>query len=358
MLENDILIHEVESVKDALKKLDKTAKKTLLVVDTKNRLLGTITDGDIRRYILGSKDLNNDIREVYNKKPIYIKKRDFSIEAAKTILIDNEIELIPIVDEKNKVLDFISWNQAFSEDGMTPFIKNKIDIPVVIMAGGQGARLEPFTKIFPKALIPVGDKPIIEIIINEFKKYGVKEYYLTLNIKGEMIESYFNNIEKDYDVRFVREEQGFLGTAGSLKFLEDQIKDNFIVSNCDVIVKTDFNKVLNFHKEQGASLTVLSSMQYYKIPYGVIKFKEGGAVTDIHEKPEHIFPINSGVYILNKESLSFIPDESSFDMTDLIRSLIKNDKKVFMYPVNESDYIDIGQWGEYKKATEKLRFFG
>jgi dTDP-glucose pyrophosphorylase len=350
MLQKDILIHIDESIKDALKKLDKTAKKVLLVIDDDDRLLGTMTDGDVRRYILSGKSLDNDIREVYNKKPIFIKKEEFSIERIKEMLIKSKAGLIPILDDAGKVSDFVTWDQIFSELPIT----NKVDIPVVIVAGGKGSRLEPFTKVFPKPLIPIGDKSIIEIIIDEFKKQGVSEFYLTLNHKGEMIESYFKSIEKDYKISYIWEKD-FLGTAGSLKLLDGKINDLFIVSNCDVIVKANFDDAINYHKEHRAVLTILSSIQHHKIPYGVVKSREGGKVVNIIEKPEYTLTINTGVYILSKECLEFIPKDSAFDMPDLIENLIKNNRLVITYPVNESDYIDIGQWAEYKNALEKIQ---
>ena len=354
MFQKDILIRESESIKVALKKLDRTAKKALLVVDDTNRLLGAITDGDIRRYILSGRSLENGINEVYNRKPFYIKKEDFSIETVKEMLIKNEVELLPILDEDDRVVDFITWSQVFSADEVEPDKRSNINIPVVIMAGGKGSRLDPFTRVLPKPLIPIGDKPIIEIIIEEFRRQGVNKYYVTLNHRGEMIESYFNGIEKNYEVKYIKEKT-FLGTAGSLKLLEEEIGDLFIVSNCDVIVKANFENTINFHHEQKAILTILSPIQHYKIPYGVIKFKEGGEVGSILEKPEYTFTINAGVYLLNKDALKYIPENSSFDMDDLVRRLIENDKKVVIYPVNERDYIDIGQWDEYKKVTEKLQ---
>lgn len=353
----DIFIFERESIKDALKKLDKTAEKVLLVADEEKRLLGTITDGDIRRYVLSGRGLDNGIGELYNKKPIYIKNNDLSISLIREILMKNKINLLPVLDNEGRVIDFKTWDQVFCEDKIELFQPKGIDIPVAIMAGGEGTRLEPFTAILPKPLIPIGNKSIIEIIINEFRKWGISEYYLTLNHKGEMIKAYFNSIEKDYKLNYIWEDKGFLGTAGSLKFLEDKINDNLIVSNCDVIVRANFEDVLDFHKDKKASLTILSSIQHYKIPYGVIEFESGGEVTKIQEKPEYTFPINAGVYVLNKASLRHIPEGISFNMTDLIRSLIEKNKKVVMYPVNENDYVDIGQWEEYKKAIEKLQFF-
>lgn len=356
MFEEDIFIHEDASIKDALKKLDRTAKKVLLTIDVGKRLLGTITDGDLRRYILSGKSLENNIRDIYNRNPIFIRKKNFSLDSAKEMLVANKVELLPVIDDNSMIVDFITWDQLFSADKSQPSRTAKIDVPVVIMAGGKGARLEPFTRILPKPLIPIDDKPIIEVIMDEFRKHGVSEFYITLNHKGEMIRSYFNSIGAAYKIRFI-EEETFLGTAGSLRLLQNRIDGTFIVSNCDVIVRADFADALSFHKEQKACLTVLSSIQHHKIPYGIIKFKDGGEVLDIVEKPEFTLTINAGVYILNRESLDFIPRNLSFDMTDLIKNLVKENKKVAMYPVNEKDYIDVGQWEEYKKSVEKLKTF-
>ena len=224
------------------------------------------------------------------------------------------------------------------------------------MAGGKGTRLEPFTKILPKPLIPVNDKPIIELIIDEFRRQGGRQYYLILNYKGEMIEAYFSGVDKDYDLKYLRENE-FLGTAGGLKTLNGAIVNDFIVSNCDVIVKADFQQVIALHKKQKAAMTVLSSIQHHKIPYGVISFAEEGLVTDIMEKPEYTMTINTGVYVLSKEALAFIPDNEYFDMTDLIKRLIESGRKVITYPVNGNEYIDIGQWEEYRQAVDKLQQF-
>lgn len=356
MLKKDIFIRETKTIKDAFKKLDKTAEKVLIVADSLNRLLGTITDGDIRRYILKGRGIEGNLREIYNKDPIYFKKGSFSMDQIKKVMLDNKIGLLPILDEHKKVVDFITWSQAFSNEGAVAFLGIRVNIPVVIMAGGKGVRLEPFTKIIPKPLIPIGDKPIIELIIDGFKAQGIKEYYITLNHKGEMIKSYFNSIKKDYNIEYVCEDD-FLGTAGSLRLLENKIDDNFIVSNSDVIVKTNFEEVLEFHKKQGAMLTILSSIRHYRIPYGVVKFMNGGKVLDIVEKPEYTFTINTGVYLVSRESLGFIPKKLKFDMTDLIREVIKNRKKVVMYPVNENDYIDVGEWEEYRKTVKKLELY-
>ncbi|MBI5209043.1 MAG: nucleotidyltransferase family protein [Elusimicrobia bacterium] len=355
MLREDLLIPEDATVKAALKQLDKSAEKMLAVVDAGRRLLGTLTDGDIRRHILRGNDLDAGIEGVYHKGGTSMRREDFSLSEARKILVKGKFGVIPIVDAERRVVDQITWDQAFSQAGLEQARPGReaIDVPVVIMAGGKGSRLEPYTKVFPKPLIPVGDKPIMEIIIDQFRQHGVRDFYATLNFKGEMIETYFNGIERDYRLHYLREKD-FLGTAGSLTLVADRIDRTFIVSNCDIIVKADYAEVVRFHRKHGAALTVLSSIQHFVIPYGVVSFREGGEVTDIAEKPEYTLTINTGVYVLDRGCLDLIPKGRIFNMTDLILALVAAGKKVVTYPVNENDYVDIGQWDDYKKAVEKL----
>ncbi len=355
-MKREIFIDKNESIKGALKKLNQTAQKVLLVVNKNQILLGAITDGDIRRSILQGVSLEETIENVYQKKPILIKEDAYSIEACRKIFIQKRIELIPIVKTNGKVINYITWEDAFSQSEESFKKPQRLNIPVVIMAGGKGTRLAPFTNVLPKALIPLGDKTIMELIIEKFCKYGIENYYLILNHRGEMIRAYFDGIEKKYNINYIWE-KNFYGTAGSLKLLEDYIDNNFIVTNCDIIVEADYSEVVSFHKKNNAFLTVLSSIQHYTIPYGIVEFKKGGQVIGIREKPEYTFTINSGVYILRKSCLENIPREKYYNMTDMISTLIKQKQKVLTYPVNENDYIDIGQWEEYQKVVSKLQRF-
>ncbi len=348
-----ILIEKDASIKKALKKLDKTAKKALLVVDGNKKLLGTLTDGDIRRHIIKTGKIEGDIKNIYKKNPVVIKKENFSEESAKNLMLQNKIELLPITDKNKIVTGFTTWNEIFGKEKKDCFEIKKTDIPVVIMAGGKGTRLAPFTDILPKPLIPIGNKSIIEHIISNFSAQGVQKFYMTLNYKGQMIEAYFKGIKKNYEIEFIYEDS-FLGTAGSLKLLENKIKGDFFVSNCDILLKANFADALNFHTQNKASITSITSIQHYKIPYGVVNIKNGGYIESVVEKPEYTFQINTGVYILNNEALKFIPADKAFDMPQLIKRLIDENKKVCAYPENESNYLDIGQWDEYRKVVQKL----
>ncbi|MBT8763518.1 NTP transferase domain-containing protein [Desulfohalobiaceae bacterium Ax17] len=350
----NIFISENYSIKDALKRLDKTAEKVLLIVNEHNKLLGTVTDGDIRRHIIKTGRIEGFVKDIYNKNPIFIYNDDFSENLAKKILVEKKIEVLPILNKNNVVVDFITWTSIFGNDKSKKiYSKMAGNIPVIIMAGGKGTRLDPFTKVLPKPLIPIDEKPVIEHIIDRFREQGTKKFYLTLNYKGEMIAAYFNGIEKDYEIEFVWEDD-FWGTAGSLKLLEHKISENFIVSNCDIMIRANFSKILDFHIQNSSYLTLISSIQHYKIPYGVVKFKDGGEIEEIIEKPEYVFPINTGVYILNKKVLSYIPEKKYYDMPNLINKVLMEGNKAFSYPIGESDYIDIGQWNEYREAINKL----
>jgi len=351
----DIFIKPDASIKDALKKLDKTAEKTLLVVDENGHLLGTVTDGDIRRYIIKTGSLEGRVEDVYHRNPIVLYENETgNIERIKNLFLKHKIEVLPVINDRKQVINYLTWTEFFSREEKERIGKVKfVNLPVVIMAGGKGRRLAPVTDVIPKPLVPVGNKTMIEHIIDVFRKYGVNKFYMTLNYKGKLIEAYFNSIDRDYDVEFIWEED-YLGTAGSLKLLQDKIDSDFIVSNCDIIVQIDFSDLVEFHLMGKSVLTAVTSIKHYKIPYGVVNVGKDGVINNIEEKPEYTFQINTGVYVLNKRALEHIPENSYFDMTDLIKILIERGEKVLAYPINESNYIDLGQWEEYKKNIGKL----
>ncbi len=352
-MEKKLIISPDSSIKDALKKLDKTAEKTLFVVDKENKLLGSLTDGDIRRYILKTGKMDGVVWDVCNKSPVFVNKNELNDKNIRELFLKRKIEVLPVVDSGHRVIDYLTWTDVFSERYDKKF-KRSIDVPVVIMAGGRGTRLAPFTQVLPKPLIPVGEKTMVEHIIDNFRAFGVKKFYLTINYKGELLEAYFNGIKKDYNVEFVRENE-YLGTAGSLRLLKGKLEGDFVVSNCDILINADFYEVIEFHRRVESYFTSITAIQNYRIPYGVVKTTHGGSIDSIVEKPEYTFQINTGVYVLNSRVLEFIPENEPFDMPELINVLLKNKKGVHAYPVSEGDYIDIGQWEEYRKALKKLQ---
>ena len=342
-----IYINPTISIKDALKRLDDTAEKVLLVVDENNILLGTLTDGDIRRYILKTGMIEGIVESIYNPNPIYALEGQLEDEI-KSMIFKNKVEILPVVNDKKQVIGFHRWTDFYEREIEDYSPSEKLDIPVVIMAGGKGTRLDPFTRVLPKALVPFKEKTISEHIIDSFKKFGVQKFYFTLNFKGRVIESYFNSIQKDYEIEFIWEEE-FLGTAGSLSLLIDKINNDFFVTNCDILLNVNYNKVYKYYKEVDAFFASITSIRHYAIPYGIVYTGEQSIIKKIEEKPEHIFQINTGVYLLNKEVLDYISENTYIDMPQLIDRLLEENKKVIAYPINEKVYIDIGQWEEYRK---------
>ncbi len=342
----DLFINKDLSIKNAIRKLDETAKKILLVTED-HKLKGIITDGDIRRWILKNGDLNQSASLIMNTSPMFVYEKD--VIHAKEILKDKMIEAMPVLNDKEEVMDIIFWNERFS----TKFYQQTLENPVVIMAGGKGTRLEPYTRIIPKPLIPIGDTPIVERIINRFNEYGCNEYYMTVNYKKNMIRAYFDDLEKNYSVDYVEEDKP-LGTAGSLYLLKDQLKETFFVSNCDILIEGNYSDMMKYHKENNNKITLISSLVHYTVPYGVIVIDEGGSVKEMKEKPEYDYLVNTGMYILEPECLKDVPEDTCFHITDLINKYIDEGEKVGVYPVSESAWLDMGQYKEMENMMEKL----
>lgn len=347
----ELLINGRATIKEAMKKLDAAASKILFVVNDNEKFIGSLTDGDIRRGLLSNKSLDSLVFDACNKNSFSINEifdKEQIIEKMKEL----DIIFTPILSKDGRIINIFSLPESHKE--VIRQSDTKLDIPVIIMAGGKGTRMAPFTNVLPKPLIPIGEKTILELIIDEFRIYGIINYYFTLNYRGEIIRAYFDSIEKNYSLSYMWEKE-FSGTAGCLRLLSDKIYSTFIVSNCDIIVKADIGDVYRFHKDNKSVLTIISSIQHQIIPYGVVEFDNGGKVNKIVEKPEYSFPINTGVYFLEPECLDYIPKEKMFHMTQLIDKLMNDGQNVFTYIINESEYVDIGQWEEYRKAVSQMR---
>lgn len=235
----DFLIDEESTMIEAMHQLDRVAKKVLFVLQN-GKFTAAITDGDIRRWILKKGNLDARVKDIANYNPKFLGLKDKAI--AREYMRKHSIESLPIVDEKMNIISIISWNDEEYGNDRT------LNIPVVIMAGGLGTRLYPFTKILPKPLIPIGEIPIAEHIINRFYKYGCNKF-LVVNHKKNMIKAYFNEIEKNYSVIYIDEDKP-LGTGGGLGFLKGKIQTTFILSNCDILIDEDYEKIYNYHKKE------------------------------------------------------------------------------------------------------------
>ena len=346
----DISIQPDFSIRQAMKVLDKTAEKCLLVTDKNNKLLGTLTDGDLRRSILAGTKFSEDITTSYNTKPTILIQGKYRIKEARQLLRDLKLNLIPVVDQNNLIVDYITWS-SISVDRQPG--KSLAGVGVVIMAGGRGTRMVPFTKILPKPLVPIDDKPIIEHIIQLFTDVGCTDFHITVNYKSKLLKAYFEELQPNYKVHFVDESEP-LGTAGSLGFLDGKFHQPFFVTNCDTIIKTDYPTLIEFHKKGGYDITLVASAKEYVIPYGTCELNSDGHLAHINEKPKYDFLINTGMYVMNPKVLNLIPKNRFYHITHLIEDAKDKNKKVGVFPVDDDAWIDIGQWTEYKQAIERL----
>lgn len=345
------IVDESVNIRTAVQQMDKVGMGFVAVSDAEGRMVGIVTNGDFRRAVLNGVSLNDNVLKITNKTYKYLKK-GYSKEEILECYKSAVVECLPIL-ENGKLVDVIFYSDFHSKDEIGLSRKERLDLPVVIMAGGKGTRLDPFTRILPKALIPVGEKPVIEVIMDEYAKYGMHNFCISVNHKNKMIKAYFEDQENDYNINFIDEGKP-LGTAGSLRFLNDKFDSPFFVSNCDIIVRNNYYDILQFHKDGGYDLTIVGSMQHHTIPYGVCMFENGGLLKSIQEKPEYDFLVNTGMYLLNPHILRYIPENTYFDMTELINVLQKKAHKVGVYPVSEKSWIDIGQLAEYKTTIRAL----
>jgi dTDP-glucose pyrophosphorylase len=347
----DITILSGATIREAMEAMDKTSEKILLVVDDERRLIGALSDGDIRRYILKGGDLTGSINDAYQTEPISVFEDAYNIAEIKSLLTKNRIGLIPVLDRSRKIVDFLTWEGIFGDQGIPE--RNCLDAPVVIMAGGRGSRLEPFTRVLPKPLVPIGDKTVLDHIIDNFRVYGVEHYYLTVHHMSKIIKAYFEEKQIEYTVHFTEEDEP-RGTAGSLKLLSEQLIRPFFVSNCDIMIQTDYADLYAFHLNKGFDITLVASAKKFSIPYGICELNGGGSLRQIKEKPEYNFLVNTGLYVLNPEVIAMIPDHGSFHMTQLIRKIQVNGGSAGVYPISENSWIDVGQWAEYRNALKLM----
>ena len=338
------------TIREAMKALDKTSEKCLLVVDENKKLLGTLTDGDLRRGILSGMNFSENISECYHKDATTFTQGNYTQEDATRVLRDKKLDLIPIIDKNGKVVYYLTWSNI---NGGEQNKKVLDDVSVVIMAGGKGTRMEPFTNVLPKPLIPIHEKPIIEHIIERFTDMGCSDFHLTVNHKGKILKAYFEELKHDYSVSFVDENEP-LGTAGSLQYLKGKFDKPFFVTNCDIIIKTDYVDLYEFHQKGGYDITLVASAKEYIIPYGTCELNGDGHLSHINEKPKYDFLINTGLYILNPDVLSIIPKNKLFHITHMIENLKNAEKKIGIFPIDDDAWIDVGQWAEYKKVMELL----
>ncbi len=346
------LIDPGVTMRVAMQKLDESGQKILFVVSSDDVLIGSLTDGDVRRWILSSGGLDATVDDVCNRRPFSVREH-FDLEQVRDECLKRGFDAVPVLSPQSKVVDVMFREDLFGS-ALRKVPKAKLEIPVVIMAGGRGTRLAPFTHILPKPLIPIGDKSILELIIDKFQAFGVNHIFLTVHHKAKIIKSYFEELQPPYVIEYLHEEHP-LGTAGSLTLLKGKVKDRLLVTNCDIIMDLDFADLDAFHTNSKYDITLVASMKSYSIPYGVCEIENGGMLLSIDEKPEHTFLVSTGMYIVNVSMLNLIPDGKLFHMTDLIAAARAAGARIGVYPISESAWRDTGEWEEYRKALQVLK---
>ena len=336
------------SIKSVLKKLDLTGAKYLLVVSAKNKLLGTISDGDIRRALLKSINLDSKITNLFNKSPTYIDSENINHSKIKKNLKKLQISYLPILDRDFKLVDIYLENDSKS-------IKRKKHLKNcrgIIMAGGFGSRMKPFTNLLPKPLIPINGAPIIDHIIDSFASSGIRNILISVFYKASIIKAYLSESDHSNSIEFLEEEKP-LGTAGSLGLIQSKNNEVFVISNCDLIIDLDISALIDFHKKNNFMMTIVTSVHNFQIPYGSCTVDENGCLDEIDEKPSYHHLINTGFYVINGGVLGHIPKSKKVDMDELIKTLQDKKIRIGIYPVAEEKWIDVGQWKEYNKALSK-----
>jgi len=338
---NQISIHGSTTILQALKKMDELFVRLLLVVEDE-KFISLVSIGDLQRAIIKNYSLDITVYKIFREK-IKVARKGDDPEKIKAEMLKNKTECMPIIDDCNKLIDVIFWEDLFAEKDRN---EEKLDLPVIIMAGGKGSRMRPLTNIIPKPLIPLDDKTIAEHIISNFQEIGCNKFYFSINYKSEMIKQYFKELDKNYEIEFFEEEKP-LGTAGSLHLLSKKIDKTFFISNCDIIIKDDYREIYKYHKEFNNELTIVGSFRHYPIPYGTLETGEDGRLISLQEKPQLSFLINSGMYILEPHLINEIPQNEFFHITDLIKKIKARKGRVGVFPVSEKSWIDIGEWDKY-----------
>ena len=346
-----LLIGRSLAIRQAMEQLEKTAQKVLFVVDDGKKLFGSLTDGDIRRWILAGGSIDATVEASCHRQPFRVEA-NYELEQVRAQMLERKISCVPIVNRGMEILDLLFWDDVFKEEPLHRRTRT-LDIPVVIMAGGKGTRLDPFTRILPKPLIPIGDKTVIEIIIDSFLKHGVNHFFISVNYKSKIIKSFFEELAPSYTVEFIEEEMP-LGTAGSLTLLRDRIPSNFLLTNCDIIISADYPDLIEFHLKNRHDITVVASMKHYRIPYGVCSIENGGILKVINEKPEYNFLVNTGMYVIGGSALRHIPERQMFHVTELIEKVQQAGGNVGVFPISDNAWIDTGEWSEYQKALKQF----
>ena len=349
MIEERRIIDIQANLLAALKQMDEQHVKMLFVFENKH-FVSILTIGDIQRAIVKNVSLNASIADIVNRNKKFAKAGE-SMESIREKMLKLRAECMPVLDDQGELVDVIYWKDLFEKDENQA--REQINLPVVIMAGGKGTRLKPITNVIPKPLVPIGDKTILEKIMDQFEAIGCTKFYMSVNYKSDMMRYYLDQLEHHYDIEFFEESKP-LGTIGSVSLLKGKINTAFFVSNCDIVIDQDYRDVYDYHCENHNDLTIVTAVKSFRIPYGVVETGEDGLMTALKEKPELTYMINTGVYILNPSCIDEIPEGEFFHITQLMEKIKSHGGRVGCFPVSENAWKDMGEWPEYLRMIEVL----
>ena len=342
-------ISSSNSLLSSLRQMDEEKVKMLFVFDNE-RFISILTIGDIQRAIVKNIALETPIAQVVDRNKKFAHTGE-PMDIIREKMLRLRAECMPVLDKNGELVDVIFWKDLFEKEETD--LRPKIEIPVVIMAGGKGTRLKPITNVIPKPLVPIGDKTILETILDQFEEIGCTNFYMSVNYKADIMKYYLSQLDHKYDIEFFQEDKP-LGTIGSVSLLKGKITTPFFVSNCDIIIDQDYRDVYEYHLSNHNDLTIVTAVKSIKIPYGVIETGKDGLMTGLQEKPEQTYMINTGVYILNPELINEIPKGEFFHITHLMEKIKKRNGRIGCFPVSEHAWRDMGEWPEYLKMVNVL----
>jgi dTDP-glucose pyrophosphorylase len=338
----DHLIQSGSKIKDALLQLNELAQDAILfVINTDDQLMGALTDGDIRRGLIRGVTIENSIDEIIQPDPRFITKGENDLEKIIEYREEN-YRIIPVVDEKHKVVNVINFRK----------LKSYLPVDAVIMAGGRGQRLAPLTDTIPKPLLKVGDKSIMEHNLNRLTLFGIDDYWVTVKYLGEQIENYFGEgTEKNIKIQYIWENEP-MGTIGAVSKIKNFEHDYILITNSDLLTNLDYEHFFQDFLKHDADLAVLTIPYNVSVPYAVLETKDG-RVKSFKEKPTYTYYSNGGIYLLKKELISLIPENTFYNATDLMEEVIKRNLKVISYPLS-GYWLDIGKHDDFEKAQSDI----
>lgn len=347
---SQISIKSDSPILQALKRMDEIRRKLLIVFEN-DKYTGLLSIGDIQRAIINNTDLGLPIKSIM-RNDIILARRGDSIENIKVLMLKIRSEFMPVVNEEGHLVDIYFWEDFFGDKKPEPSLF--FDLPVAIMAGGFGSRLRPLTNIIPKPLIPIREKTMLEEIFDHFAQYGCKRFYISVNYKADLIKYYIQKKELGFQITYLEESKP-LGTAGGLSLLKGKIDQTLFVTNCDILIDQDYSEILKYHYENKNEVTVVAALKHLAIPYGIIETGENGNLMILKEKPEITLKINSGMYIMEPSLINEIPDDNLLHITDFIGNLQSQGRRIGVFPVRQSSWLDVGDWKDYLEVLGQYR---